>query len=155
MAASFTDLRARNNAGEEVGFDIFEGKVVLVVNVAAFVDVREVPGLIKLGRKYAASGLSLLFFPCNQFCSEEPGSAADIMDYYVNQHGLPASSLMERGDVNGPRTQPVYQFLKRGSSGDIEWNFTKFVVGRDGQVLARGGQEVKPENIEAQLPQWL
>ena len=112
------------------------------------------PGLIALGRKYADQGLRLLFFPCNQFCSEEPGTAAEIAAFYVQQHGLPASSLMERADVNGPHTQPVYQFLKSGGA-DIEWNFTKFVVGRDGQVVARHGQAVKPPQLEAQLEAYL
>ena len=96
----------------------------------------------------------VLFFPCNQFCSEEPGTASDIAAFYVDQHGLPAECLMERADVNGPHTQPVYSFLKSDGS-EIPWNFTKFVVGRDGRVLARGGQEVKPEHIEAQLTSWL
>ena len=113
------------------------------------------PGLIALGRKYADRGLALLFFPCNQFCSEEPGTAAEIADFYVGQHGLPASSLMERADVNGPHTQPVYAFLKQAHRGDIEWNFSKFVVGRDGQVLQRFGQEMKPAALEQLLPAWL
>ena len=113
--------------------------------------MREVPGLIALGQKYAAHGLCLLFFPCNQFCSEEPGSAAEIAAFYIGQHGLPASSLMERADVNGPHTQPTYQFLKSAAPGDIEWNFTKFVVGRDGRVLQRHGQSVKPKQLEEQL----
>ena len=122
--------------------------------------MREVPGLIALGRKYADRGLGLLFFPCNQFCSEEPGTASDIASFYVEQYGLPASCLMERADVNGPDTQPVYKFLKSaelasGPSGDIEWNFTKFVVGRDGHVLKRFGQAVKPEHLEESLPVWL
>jgi len=122
--------------------------------------VAEVPGLIALGRKYADRGLRLLFFPCNQFCSEEPGTAAEISAFYVSHHGLPAPCLMERADVNGPNTQEVYKFLRnadRGGSADgsIEWNFTKFVVGRDGQVLKRYPQAVKPESLDAQLPQWL
>ena len=113
------------------------------------------PGLIELGRKYADHGLRLLFFPCNQFCSEEPGSPEEIAAFY-GKHGLPASSLMERADVNGPHTQPVYSFLKSAElagapSGDIEWNFTKFVVGRDGQVHKRFGQAVKPDQLEEQL----
>lgn len=61
---------------------------------------------------------------------------------------------MERADVNGPATQPVYHYLKSGVPGDIEWNFTKFVVGRDGRVLARCGQEVKPPQLEAMLQSW-
>lgn len=107
------------------------------------------PGLIALGQKYADRGLRLLFFPCNQFCSEEPGTAAEIAAFYVTRHGLPATCLMEKADVNGPHTQEVYKFLRSADRGDaadglIEWNFTKFVVGKDGQVLGRYGQEVKP-----------
>ena len=183
------------------------------------------PGLIDLGTKYFDRGLRLLFFPCNQFCSEEPGTAADIAAFYVGKHGLPASSptvsntrwhmlwpaalrrllsapghasgcpsvrrsrptgrlgragrpyrpcsrhrsLMERVDVNGPNTHAVYTFLRSAaarvplegrkgtppSSGAIEWNFTKFVVGRDGQVLQRCGQGVKPPFFDEQLPAWL
>lgn len=90
-----------------------------------------------------------------QFCSEEPGTAAEIADFYVNQHGLPPSCLMERADVNGRNTQPVYQFLKSAGGGDIEWNFSKFVVNREGQVVARFGQSMKPHQLEAQLPAWL
>ena len=121
--------------------------------------MQEVPGLIALGTKYAERGLQLLFFPCNQFCDEEPGSAAEIAAFYVGQHKLPASSLMERADVNGPHTQDVYKFLRsaeRGGKGQaIEWNFTKFVVGRDGQVVKRFGQAVKPDALDQQLPAWL
>lgn len=116
----------------------------------------EVPGLIALGKKYADRGLELLFFPCNQFCSEEPGSAAEIAAFYCGQHGLPASSLMAKMDVNGPNTQDVYKFLRSATDGaPIEWNFTKFVVGRDGQVLERYGQGVKPPFLDSQLPSWL
>ena len=117
--------------------------------------MQEVPGLIDLGKRYADRGLHLLFFPCNQFCSEEPGTSEDIADFYVKKHGLPASSLMERADVNGPNTQSTYAFLKSAKPGDIEWNFSKFVVGRDGTVLERFGQAVKPEQLEQQLPAWL
>ena len=113
------------------------------------------PELVALGKKYADKGLQLLFFPCNQFCKEEPGSAKDIADFYVLKHGLPASWLMERADVNGPHTQPTYHFLKNALPGEIEWNFNKFVVGRDGNVLARSGQSWKPKHIEEKLAVWL
>ena len=117
--------------------------------------MREVPGLVALARAYADRGLVVLFFPCNQFCSEEPGVARDIAEFYVGTHGLPAASLMERADVNGPDTQPVYNFLKSAKPGDIEWNFSKFIVGRDGSVLERFGQSVKPAQLEQLLPAWL
>lgn len=117
----------------------------------------EVPGLVALGKKYA-NRLQVLFFPCNQFCEEEPGSASEIKAFYCGMHGLPASSLMERNDVNGPRTQDVYKFLKSsdGSGGaPIDWNFTKFVVGRDGQVLGRYKQGVQSAFFDERMPGWL
>ena len=122
--------------------------------------MREVPGLIALGTKYFDRGLRLLFFPCNQFCSEEPGSSAEIAAFYVGKHGLPASSLMERVEVNGPQTHDVYKFLRGAAlagaaNGAIEWNFTKFLVGRDGQVRQRFGQGVKPPSLEEMLPACL
>lgn len=115
--------------------------------------MREVPGLIALEKKYRDLGLKLLFFPCNQFASEEPGSPADIRAFYVDKHNLPASCLMERIDVNGPNTHDVYKFLR--GDVDIEWNFTKFVVGRDGQMLGRYAQSAKPAFFDEQLPVWL
>ena len=88
------------------------------------------PGLIALGSRYSDRGLRLLFFPCNQFCSEEPGTAAEIAAFYVGEHGLPAPCLMDRIDVNGSNTHEVYQFLRSADlggepNGEIEWNFTK------------------------------
>lgn len=99
----------------------------------------------------------MLFFPCNQFCSEEPGSPAEIKEFYVEKHGLPASSLMERGDVNGDQTQDVYKYLRSAQlpnqkhAEPIEWNFSKFIVGRDGQVLGRYNQQVSVPFLEEQL----
>ena len=117
------------------------------------------PGLIALERKYAGQGLTVLFFPCNQFADEEPGSAAEIKSFYVDQHGLPASSLMERNDVNGPNTQDTYKFLRNSAAGgngaEIEWNYTTFVVGRDGQVQGRFPQATKPAYFDEHLPAWL
>ena len=115
------------------------------------------PGLIALQKQYASQGLVVLFFPCNQFCSEEPGSPEDIKAFYVEKHGLPASSLMERGDVNGENTQDVYKFLRSAQLPNqtqrepIEWNFSKFIVGRDGQVLGRYNQQVGVPFLESQL----
>jgi glutathione peroxidase len=102
-------------------------------------------------------GVAVLFFPCNQFCDEEPGSAADIAAFYVDQHGLPASSLMERGDVNGDETQDVYKFLRSAQlpnqtdAEPIEWNYSKFIVGRDGQVVGRYNQQVGVPYLEEQI----
>ena len=151
---TFFDLHAKNNAEEAVDFSAFKGKVVLAVNVARLWDVQEVPGLIALGKKYTKD-LQLLFFPCNQFCSEEPGTPSDIAKFYVQKHKLPSEWLMERADVNGTDTQPTYVFLKNALRGKIAWNFTKFVIGRDGNVLARFGQDVKPDQLEKNIPSWI
>ena len=87
-----------------------------------------------LGQKY--SDLRLLFFPCNQFCSEEPGSAGEIAAFYCGRHGLPPASLMERNDVNGPQTQDVYKFLRSADGGaPIAWNFTKCGAPRPSRIL--------------------
>ena len=152
----FTELSAKNNKGETVDFSIYKGKIVLVVNVARLWDVSDVPGLISLREKYSSQGLEVLFFPCNQFCQEEPGSPAEIAKFYVEKHGLPASSLMERRDVNGENTQPVYKFLRSGEfSMPIEWNYTKFIVGRDGQVQERLPQSVSSKFIDKMISRWL
>ena len=114
----------------------------------------EVPGLVALGRKYPK--LQVLFFPCNQFCDEEPGTADEIKAFYCGVHCLPASSLMERNDVNGSRTQHTYKFLRSSDGGKrIDWNFTKFVVGRNGQVLGRYQQGVQPAFFDERMPGWL
>ena len=103
----------------------------------------------------------MLFFPCNQFCDEEPGTAADIAAFYVGQHGLPASSLMERGDVNGDDTQDVYKFLRaaqlpnQSAAEPIEWNYSKFIVGRDGQVVGRYNQQVDVLALEERITSLL
>ena len=96
-------------------------------------------------------GLPTAASPCPpQFASEEPGTAADIKAFYVDAHKLPAASLMERVDVDGANTHEVYKFLKGTPElGEkIEWNFTKFVVGRDGQVLGRYPQRTKPKDFD-------
>ena len=94
-----------------------------------------------------------------QFCAEEPGSAAEIAAFYVDRHGLPASSLMERADVNGPDTQAAYRFLRSSEAGGfgaaIEWNYSKFIVGRDGQVVGRLPQAATPEHLDEQMAKWL
>merc|ERR1711918_43404 len=92
-----------------------------------------------------------------QIRREEPGSAEEIKAFYVDKHGLPASCLMERGDVNGEHTQDVYKFLRSAQlpnqtkAEPIEWNFSKFIVGKDGTVLGRYPQKVDVPFIEDQI----
>ena len=118
--------------------------------------------MLALLKKYEAQGFALLFFPCNQFNGQEPGTADDIRAYYVDKHGLSASLLMERNDVNGDNTQPVYKYFRSaqlsnqsGKKNAIEWNYAKFVVGRDGQVMKRYGPAVGPESLDEKIAGWL
>ena len=118
--------------------------------------------MLDLLKKYESQGFALLFFPCNQFNGQEPGSAEDIRAFYVEKKGLPPASLMERADVNGADTQPAFKFFRsaqlsnqNGKKNAIEWNFAKFVVGRDGQVIKRYGPAVGPESLDEKIAGWL
>ena len=106
--------------------------------------------------------MALLFFPCNQFLGQEPGSAEDIRAFYVDKSGLAASALMERADVNGDGTQPAYKLFRSAELSNqnskknrIEWNYAKFIIGRDGQVIKRYGPKVEPESLDAKIAGWL
>ncbi len=126
----------------------YAGKVVLVVNVASSCGYTpQYQGLQAIYGKYAARGLTVLAFPCNQFGSQESGSADTIRDFCTSTYKV-TFPLFEKLDVNGANTHPVYQWLKNqpGATGDIAWNFTKFLIGRDGKVVKRWGSQVEPED---------
>ncbi len=101
----------------------------------------------------------MLGFPCNQFANQEPGSNAEILEFATSQYGV-TFPMFEKIEVNGDGAHPLYQFLREqqpgeGDSSDIAWNFTKFLVGRDGSVLKRYEPQVSPEDIAAELDQYL
>jgi glutathione peroxidase len=104
-------------------------------------------GLQAIYAKYAAQGFTVLGFPCNQFGSQESGSAETIRDFCSSTYKV-TFPLFEKVDVNGANVHPVYQWLKSqpGATGDVAWNFTKFLVGRDGKVAKRWGSQVEPED---------
>jgi glutathione peroxidase len=126
----------------------YAGKVVLVVNVASSCGYTpQYTGLQAVYAKYAAQGFVVLGFPCNQFGSQESGSAETIRDFCSSTYKV-TFPLFEKVDVNGANTHPVYQWLKAqpGATGDVAWNFTKFLVGRDGKLVKRWGSQVEPED---------
>jgi glutathione peroxidase len=126
----------------------YAGKVVLVVNVASSCGYTpQYQGLQAIYAKYAARGFTVLGFPCNQFGSQESGSAETIRDFCSSTYKV-TFPLFEKVDVNGASVHPVYQWLKSqpGATGDVAWNFTKFLVGRDGKVAKRWGSQVEPED---------
>ncbi|MFM9131169.1 MAG: glutathione peroxidase [Actinomycetota bacterium] len=130
-----------------------DGKVTLVVNVASKCGLTpQYEGLEALQKKYAERGFSVLGVPCNQFKGQEPGSAEEIQTFCSTTYGV-TFPLTEKVDVNGDDRHPLYTVLTpvadaEGASGDIRWNFEKFLVGRDGSILARFSPMVSPDAPE-------
>ncbi|MCX3286775.1 MULTISPECIES: glutathione peroxidase [Streptomyces] len=140
----------------------YAGKAVLVVNVASKCGLTpQYTGLEKLHEQYAGRGFSVLGVPCNQFLGQEPGSADEIAEFCSATYGV-TFPMTEKVEVNGEGRHPLYDRLTgfadaEGHSGDIRWNFEKFLIGRDGQVVARFSPQTEPDAaevvaaIEAQL----
>ena len=132
----------------------YRGHTVLVVNVASRCGLTpQYEGLETLWRRYRDQGLVVLGFPCNQFAGQEPGTAAEIQEFCSTTYDV-TFPIFSKIEVNGPGTHPIYGFLRstapdaQGTAGaDIEWNFEKFLVGPEGQVLARFAPGVKPEEL--------
>ena len=130
-----------------------EGKVTLVVNVASKCGLTpQYTGLEKLHEQYADRGFSVVGFPCNQFGAQEPGTPEEIATFCSTSYGV-TFPLSEKIDVNGEDRHPIYSELtavadSEGHSGDIRWNFEKFLVSRDGEVIARFSPMVEPEAPE-------
>jgi len=138
--------------GKPVTLDRYKGKVLLIVNTASKCGFTpQYKGLEALYEKYQAQGLEVLGFPCNQFGAQEPGSADEIASFCELNYGV-KFPLFAKVDVNGDKAAPVYRYLKAAKPGllgteAIKWNFTKFLVGRDGAVLARFAPNDTPESI--------
>ena len=133
----------------------YAGKVVLVVNTASQCGLTpQYGGLEQLWSDYKEQGLVVLGFPCNQFGNQEPGSAGEIAEFCETQYGV-SFPLFDKLDVNGAGESPLYTWLKAAYPGDVEWNFAKFLIGRDGQVAARFPADMPPENMVAAIEQQL
>jgi glutathione peroxidase len=130
-----------------------QGKVTLMVNVASKCGLTpQYTGLEKIHERYADRGFAVLGFPCNQFGEQEPGSPGEIATFCSTTYGV-TFPMFEKIDVNGDDRHPIYSELTavadgEGHSGDIRWNFEKFLVGRDGAVIARFSPMVEPEAPE-------
>ena len=161
--SSLHDIPLKTLDGQDTSLGELKGKAVLVVNVASKCGLTpQYEGLEKLHEQYAGRGFSVVGFPCNQFKGQEPGTAEEIAEFCSTTYGV-TFPLMEKVDVNGPERHPVYEELTKaadaeGHAGDVRWNFEKFVLSPDGEVVARFGPLVQPEDdglvatIEEQLP---
>lgn len=144
---TFFDLSTRSLQGEPLPLDTFRGQAVLVVNVASACGYTpQYAGLEQLHAAYRDRGFKVLGFPCNQFGGQEPGTAAQIEAFCRTTYGT-TFPMAEKVDVKGPAQSPVYAFLA-GGHGEPQWNFHKYLVGRDGQVIRAFPSAVAPESAE-------
>ena len=179
--AKIYDFKAQSNKGAEVDFAQFEGKVLLVVNTASKCGFTpQYDGLEALYLAYKDKGLVIVGFPCDQFAGQEPGSNEEIAEFCRLNHGV-TFPLMAKTEVNGANAHPIFEYLKSQAPGeeykglkakaahalfkkisksvekdsDIQWNFTKFLVNRDGTVIKRYAPTTEPDDIEKDIQQML
>lgn len=153
--SKFYGFQAKTLRGELVTFSRYQGQVVLVVNTASLCGFTpQYAGLEALYEKYREVGLVILGFPCNQFGNQEPGDAASIQSQCLVNYGV-SFPMFEKVDVNGPAAHPLFQWLTAALPGwlgqKIRWNFTKFLLDRNGLPLQRFSPLTKPEQIEPMI----
>ncbi|MFE1337989.1 glutathione peroxidase [Streptomyces sp. NPDC058733] len=152
-ASSPLDVEIGALTGGSADLKRYAGQVVLVVNVASECGLTpQYTGLEKLHERYAERGFTVLGVPCNQFLGQEPGSAEEIAEFCSATYGV-TFPMTEKVEVNGEGRHPLYERLAgfadaEGHSGDIRWNFEKFLIGRDGTVVARFSPQTEPEADE-------
>ncbi len=179
--ATIYDFKTLNNKGVEVNFKDYEGKVLLIVNTASKCGFTpQYDGLEALYQQYKDKGLVVIGFPCDQFAGQEPGSNEQIEEFCRLNHGV-TFPLMAKTDVNGPKAEPIFEYLKaqapaeeysglkakatrkllKGLSksvekdSDILWNFTKFLVSRDGSIVKRFAPVVEPKDFTKDIEEML
>ena len=154
--ASLYDFEAETLDGAPAPLDAYRGKVLLIVNTASKCGfTRQYAGLEELWRKYRDRGLVVLGFPCNQFGQQEPGDAAEIANFCSLTYDVDFP-MMRKVDVNGPTAHPLYVYLKSAKKGvlgteAIKWNFTKFLIDRQGRVVDRFAPTVEPKALESAI----
>jgi glutathione peroxidase len=158
------DFKTRRLNGQETDLTPYQGKVLLIVNTASQCgNTPQYEGLQKLYEAYRDKGLEILGFPCNQFGEQEPGSSEEVQEFCSVNYGV-TFPMFEKTEVNGPNAHPLYRYLKEqapfegeGSKtgDDIQWNFSKFLIDRDGKVVGRFEPSVQPADIEPSIRELL
>lgn len=160
MEKNLYDFSAKRLGGEEENLSVYRDKVALIVNVASRCGFTpQYAGLEKLWKELGPKGFVILGFPCNQFGAQEPGDEVEIATFCSTTYEV-SFPLFAKIEVNGSAAHPLYVWLKSSRPGilgseAIKWNFTKFIVGRDGQPLARHAPTVKPEDLLDDLQRLL
>ncbi len=156
---TLNDFTANTLAGQPKPLSDYRGKVALVVNTASKCGFTpQYEGLEKLYAQFKDDGLVVLGFPCNQFGGQEPGGADEIGEFCQLNYGV-SFPMFEKVDVNGAAAHPLFEWLRSEKSGvlgdKVKWNFTKFLIGKDGNVIKRYGSTTKPEKIAADIEKAL
>ncbi|KAI9142964.1 thioredoxin-like protein [Paraphysoderma sedebokerense] len=157
--SEFYNLKANLANKKPFDFSSLKGKVVVVVNVASKCGYTpQYAGLENLYKKYKDQGLVILGFPCNQFGSQEPGQEEEIVSFCSLNYGV-SFPIMEKVEVNGDDTHPVYQYLKSQKNSlmmsRVKWNFEKFLIDKNGVVVDRFTSTVTPESLEPKVAELL
>lgn len=145
--------------GREQSLSTYQGKVLLIVNTASKCGFTpQFSGLEKLYGQYKAQGFEVLGFPCNQFGGQDPGTNGEIGAFCQKNYGV-SFPMFAKVNVKGPEAHPIFRYLTNNSKGilgsGIKWNFTKFLVGRDGKVLNRFAPATKPETLQEEIEKAL
>jgi glutathione peroxidase len=154
------DFSAQRLDGQEESLSAYRGRVLLIVNTASACGFTpQYSGLEKLHVALQGQGLTVLGFPCNQFGAQEPGDEAAIGAFCEKNYGV-TFPMFAKIEVNGENAHPLYKYLKEAKPGllgseAIKWNFTKFLIGRDGEPVARYAPQTKPEELEAPVKKLL
>jgi glutathione peroxidase len=159
MQSNFYDLKAKTPSGADINMADYSGKPVLIINTATKCGLTpQFEGLEKLHQDYKDQGLVVLGFPCNQFAGQEPETNETLVEACKINHGV-TFQLTEKVDVNGKNTHPVFEYLKKEQGGflgsKIKWNFTKFLVSKEGKVVERYAPTTTPSKIESDIKKAL
>jgi glutathione peroxidase len=160
MSSNVFDFSCTTSSGEELPLTDYRGKVLLVVNTASKCGFTpQFAGLEEMYEKYRERGLVILGFPCNQFGKQDPGSNEEITEFCQLNYGV-SFPMLGKIEVNGRGADPLYQHLKKAAPGalgtrSIKWNFTKFLINRDGDVLKRFAPATTPAQIEKEIERLL
>jgi len=159
MESNFYQFTAKSLKGEDLSMEAYKGKTVVVVNTASKCGFTpQLEGLETLYKKYKNKGLVILGFPCNQFAGQEPGDENSIAEGCVINYGV-TFQMFSKINVNGANAHPLYKFLKNAKGGvlgsAIKWNFTKFLIDAEGNVIERFAPTTTPKKIEKSIVELL